>query len=151
MAMQSTKKLLITLALLLIFALNRVASAQDPLPSWNDGPAKQAIVEFVKATTTEGSLKFVPLEERIATFDQDGTLWVEHPMYTQVVYCLERVPTVVAQKPELKEREPFKTVLSGNREEMAKLSLRELEEIIFATLTGMSVEEFEAEADKRME
>src|SRR6266481_4039925 len=64
--------------------------AQDPLPSWNDGPAKQAIVEFVKATTTQGSPQFVPPEERIATFDQDGTLWVEHPMYTQVMYCLER-------------------------------------------------------------
>ena len=64
----------------------------DPLPSWNDGPAKQAIVEFVQATTTQGSAKFVPPAERIATFDQDGTLWVEHPMYSQVMYCLERVP-----------------------------------------------------------
>ena len=65
----------------------------------------------MKATTTEGSPKFVPPAERIATFDQDGTLWVEHPMYTQVVYCLERVPAVVAAKPELKNVEPFKTVL----------------------------------------
>src|SRR5213596_1087715 len=96
--------------------------AQDPLPSWNDGPAKQALVEFVKATTTQGSPQFVPPEERVATFDQDGTLWVEHPMYTQVTYCLERVPALVEKKPELKNREPFKTVLSGNREAMAKLS-----------------------------
>jgi hypothetical protein len=108
-------------ALLSIPALLRVTSAlaQDPisqLPSWNDGPAKQAIIDFVRATTDRADAKFVPLEERIATFDQDGTLWVEHPMYTQVLYCLERVPAVVAQKPELKEREPFKTVLSGNRE-----------------------------------
>ena len=73
--------------------------AQEPLPSWNDGPAKQAIVEFVKATTTQGSPQFVLPEERIATFDQDGTLWVEHPMYTQVVYCLERVPAFVKAKP----------------------------------------------------
>ena len=80
------------------------AQAQDPLPSWNDGAAKQAIVEFVQATTTEGSPKFVPPEERIATFDQDGTLWVEHPMYTQVMYCLDRVPAVVKAKPELEER-----------------------------------------------
>ena len=100
----------------------------DPLPSWNDGPAKQAIVEFVKATTTEGSPKFVPPRERIATFDQDGTLWVEHPMYTQVVYCLERVPAVVEAKPELKNVEPFKTVLSGDREAMAKLSMKDLDE-----------------------
>ena len=72
-----------------------VAHAQDPLASWNDGPAKQAILEFVKATTTEGSAHFVPPEARIATFDQDGTLWVEHPMYTQVMYCVERVPPLV--------------------------------------------------------
>jgi hypothetical protein len=85
------------------------------LASWNDGPAKQAIVDFVRATTDQASAKFVPPEERIACFDQDGTLWVEHPMYTQVVFCLDRVPAVVAHKPELKNREPFKTVLSGNR------------------------------------
>ncbi len=130
------------------------ALAQDAgnqLTSWNDGPAKQAIIEFVHATTDHASPKFVPPEERIATFDQDGTLWVEHPMYTQVIYCLERVPTVVAQKPELKEREPFKIVLSGNHEEMAKLSLHDLEEILFATLTGMPVEVFEAEAKKWIE
>jgi phosphoglycolate phosphatase-like HAD superfamily hydrolase len=123
----------------------------DQLPSWNDGVAKQAIIDFVRATTDQASPKFVPPQERIATFDQDGTLWVEHPMYTQVVYCLERVPTVVAQKPELKEREPFKVVLSGDHEEMAKLSLRDLEEILFATLTGMPVEVFEAEAKKWIE
>jgi len=93
----------------------------------------------------------VPPEDRIATFDQDGTLWVEHPMYTQVVYCLERVPAVVAEKPELKNREPFKTVLSGDHEAMAKLSLQELEEILVATLTGMPVDVFDAEARKWIE
>ena len=93
----------------------------DPLPSWNDGPAKQAIIQFVQETTDQASPNFVPPEERIATFDQDGTLWVEHPMYTQVMYCLERVPAVVKAKPELKNIEPFKTVLSGNREAVAKL------------------------------
>src|SRR5262245_61069608 len=111
-----------------------------PLASWNDGPAKQAIIDFVQATTDRSSPKFVPPEDRIATFDQDGTLWVEHPMYTQVVYCLDRVPAVAAQNPELKNREPFKTVLSGNREAMSKLSLHDLEEILEATLTGMPVE-----------
>ena len=90
----------------------------------------------------------MPPEERIATFDQDGTLWVEHPIYSQVVYCLDRVPAVVEQKPELKKIEPFKTVLSGNREAIAKLSLHELEAILAATLTGMSVDTFEAEANK---
>ena len=129
------------------------AAAQSgaPLPSWNDGPAKQAILDFVRATTDRASPKFVPPEDRIATFDQDGTLWVEQPIYTQVVYCLDRVPAVVAQKPELKSREPFKTVLSGNHEAIAKLSLPDLEEILMATLTGMPVDVFQAEAKKWIE
>lgn len=120
----------------------------DPLPSWNDGPAKKGIVEFVQATTTPGSPKFVPPAERIATFDQDGTLWVEHPMYSQVVYCLDRVPAVVAKRPELRDVEPFKTVLSGSREAMAKLSRKDLEVILVATLTGMAVDEFKADVQK---
>jgi phosphoglycolate phosphatase-like HAD superfamily hydrolase len=120
----------------------------DPLPSWNDGAAKKAIVDFVKATTDRASAKFIPDAERIATFDQDGTLWVEHPIYTQVVYCLDRVPAVVAKKPELKDVEPFKTVLSGDREAIAKLPLHDLEKILAATLTGMSVDDFEADAAK---
>jgi phosphoglycolate phosphatase-like HAD superfamily hydrolase len=78
-------------------------------------------------------------------FDQDGTLWAEHPMYTQVVYCLERLPALVAKKPALKTVEPFKTVLCGNREAMAKLSMRDLEKILAATLTGMTVEEFDVD------
>ncbi|MCE9534281.1 MAG: haloacid dehalogenase-like hydrolase [Planctomycetes bacterium] len=126
----------------------RTSANADPLPSWNEGPARKAIIDFVTATTEQGSPKFVPIPQRIATFDQDGTLWVEHPMYTQVVYCLERVPAVVAKRLELKEKEPFKTVLSGNREAMAKLSTKELVEILEATLTGMSVEEFSDEVKK---
>jgi hypothetical protein len=93
------------------------ATPDNMLGSWNDGPAKQAILDFVKATTDRASPKFVPPEERIATFDQDGTLWVEHPIYSQVVYCLDRVPAVVEQDPKLRNVEPFKTVLSGNRDE----------------------------------
>jgi phosphoglycolate phosphatase-like HAD superfamily hydrolase len=144
--------LLPTLAQTLLPSFAQAQGSQAaPLASWNDGPAKQAIIDFVRATTDQTGSKFVPAEDRVATFDQDGTLWVEQPMYTQVVYCLERVAAVVAQKPELKNREPFKTVLSGNREEMAKLSLRDLEEILFATLTGMPVEVFDAEAKKWIE
>jgi phosphoglycolate phosphatase-like HAD superfamily hydrolase len=140
---------LITVALVcMVVFMTTAALAADPLASWNDGPAKQAIVEFVRATTTQGSPQFVPPKERIATFDQDGTLWVEHPMYTQVVYCLERVPALVKEKPELAKVEPFKTVLSGNRQAMAKLSQDDLMKILAATLTGMSVDDFTAEAKK---
>jgi len=120
----------------------------DPLPSWNDGPAKKAIVQFVAATTTEGNANFVPPEERVATFDQDGTLWVEHPMYSQVMYCLERVPALVKAKPELAKKPPFSTVLEllhGDRAAMKKLNLKELEVIAMATLTGMPVDDFQAD------
>jgi len=137
-------------AALLILATDSPAAqiTSDPLPSWNDGPAKKSIVEFVTKTTKSGSPDFVHVSERIATFDQDGTLWVEHPMYTQVMYCLDRVGTLAKEKPELKHREPFKTVLSGNREAIAKMSKEDLEKILAATLTGMSVDEFRAEAKK---
>jgi phosphoglycolate phosphatase-like HAD superfamily hydrolase len=124
------------------------ARAEDQLPSWNDGSAKQAIVDFVKATTDTSGPSFVAPDARIATFDQDGTLWVEHPMYSQVVYCLDRVPALVQEKPELANVEPFKTVLSGDREAMAKLPMPELEKILVATLTGMTVEDFAAEVGK---
>ena len=126
----------------------QVLAQTDPLPSWNDGPAKKAIVDFVQATTTQGNPKFVPPPERIATFDQDGTLWVEYPMYSQVNYCLDRVPAVVKAKPELANVEPFKTVMSGNRDAMAKLSKDDLFKILAATLTGMPVDTFKAEVAK---
>jgi phosphoglycolate phosphatase-like HAD superfamily hydrolase len=132
-----------------ICALAQTTSSS--LPSWNDGAAKQAIIDFVRATTERSSPSYVSPEDRIAVFDQDGTLWVEHPMYTQVVYCHERVPAAVAKKPQLKNVEPFKTVLSGNREAMAKLSTRDLEKILATTLTDMTVEEFNAEAKKWVE
>lgn len=140
------KVTLVSLAAVALGFTASVVHAGDPLASWNDGAPKQAILEFVRATTTEGGPQFVAPEERIAAFDQDGTLWVEHPMYTQVTYCFERVPALVKQKPELKNKEPFKTVLSGNREAMAKLSTNQLVEILAATLSGMSVDEFKAEA-----
>jgi phosphoglycolate phosphatase-like HAD superfamily hydrolase len=131
--------------LITIAPASAVALDRDPLPSWNDGPAKQAIIGFVQATTTQGGPEFVPPEARIAAFDQDGTLWVEHPVYVQVVYCLDRVPAVVKAKPELAGAEPFKTVLSGNREAMAGLSKDDLAKILAATLTGISVEAFQAD------
>jgi hypothetical protein len=114
-------------------------ASSAPLASWTDGPAKQAIINFARSTTDQSSPKFVAAEDRIVCFDQDGTLWVEKPIYTQVVYCLDRVPAVVTQKPELKNREPFKTVMSGDKAAIAALSLPALEEILAATLAGMSV------------
>src|SRR6266550_3658736 len=139
--------------------ITTIGRAQDPstslgigpLPSWNDGPAKQAIKKFVQTTTDSSSTKFVPPEERIATFDQDGTLWVEHPMYTQVMYCLERVPALVKAKPELAKVAPFSTVLDvlhGDRAAMEKLTMDDLMKILAATLTGMSLDEFSAEVKK---
>ena len=139
-------------AFFVALAFGAQAFAQtDPLPSWNDGPAKKAIVVFVQKTTMQGSPEFVPPAERIATFDQDGTLWVEHPMYTQMLYCFDRVQTIVHAKPELAKVEPFKTVLTGNREVIAKLSMDDLFKILTATLTGMSVDEFKAEAQNWIE
>jgi phosphoglycolate phosphatase-like HAD superfamily hydrolase len=121
------------------------AAPGTPLPSWNDGPAKQAILDFVRATTDRGSATFVAAEDRIATFDQDGTLWVEHPIYSQVVFCLDRVRALAEHKPELKNVEPFSTVLSGDREAVAKLSMHDLEKILVLALTGIAVEQFEAD------
>ena len=140
------------LALGVMLTVGTLAHAQtDPLPSWNDGAAKKAIVEFVQTTTTAGSPQFVPAAERVATFDQDGTLWVEHPMYSQVMYILERVPALVKAKPELAKVAPFSTVLEilkGDRAAIAKLTMPDLEKLAAATLTGMPVETFQAEAKK---
>ena len=118
------------------------------LASWNDGPAKLAILDFVRVTTDPSSKEFVPPGERIAEFDQDGTLWVEHPVYTQIVYCLDHVGDLVKAKPELKNRQPFKTVLSGDREAIAKLSMRDFFEIVLGTQSGMDVEAFRDDVRK---
>jgi hypothetical protein len=135
---------LLAICAVLGFAL--LAQAQsDALPSWNDSPAKQAIVAFVKETTDQGSPKFVPPEARIATFDQDGTLWAEHPMYPQLAYCLDRRAAVAKAKPELASQEPFKTALSGHRNAIAALSKQDLEKILAVTLSGMPLDAFKAQ------
>ena len=144
------KRIVRRLGFALLCVANLVASdftlaQSDWLPSWNEGPAKQAIIKFVQTTTDPKNAQFVPPEQRIATFDQDGTLWVEHPIYTQIRYCLDRVPVVVKQRPELAGIEPFKTVLSGDRAAIARLSMDDLLKIVAATLTGMTVEEFQRE------
>ncbi len=145
---------MIKISLLLILFLSpgtgyiHAQQTEDPLPSWNEGSARRAIIEFVRATTDKSGPGFVPPEERIATFDQDGTLWVEQPVYAQLVFCLDRVAAVAAAHPELKNTEPFKTVLSGNRAAIAKLAMPDLEKIAGLTLTGMSVETFNADVKK---
>jgi len=140
----------LTLGALLAVGIDAQAQT-DPLPSWNDGAAKQAIVAFVKDTTTQGSPKFVPPAERIATFDQDGTLWVEHPMYSFAMYALESVPALVKAKPELAKVPPFSTVLEilkGDRAAVAKLTMPDVEKILAATYTNRSVDQFNAEVTK---
>lgn len=137
---------LVATALVLISALAHAQS--DPLPSWNDGAAKQAIIRFVKATTTTGGSQFVPVAERIATFDQDGTLWVEHPVYTQLMFVLDRVPAVVKANPELAGVEPFKTVMSGDRAAIGALGEGDLAKLAMATLTGMPVDSFQAQVKR---
>ena len=119
--------------------------AVDPLPSWNEGDAKQAILKFVHSTTDSSDSAFVKPDERFATFDQDGTLWVEYPMYSQIMYCLDRVQVLAKEKPALKNKEPFKTVLSGDWAAIGKLKLPDLEKIAAAVLTGMTESQFNAE------
>ncbi len=118
-------------------------AAVDPLPSWNNGAAKQAIVDFVKTTTDKNNPKFVPVEDRIATFDQDGTTWVEQPIYSQVLFALDRVAEMAPQHPEWKTKMPFKAVVTGDREAMAKFSLKDIEVIAMATHTGMTTDAFQ--------
>ena len=113
-----------------------------PLASWNDGPAKQAILDFVQTTTDRTSANYVPPEDRIATFDQDGTLWVEHPLYTQAFFALDRIHEMAPKHPEWKSHEPFKPVLANDLPALAHFSERDWAEIIFATHAGMSQAEF---------
>jgi hypothetical protein len=135
-------------AALLGAAPGRASAQSDPLPAWNDGAAKQAIVAFVKATTAQGGPQYVPPAERIAAFDQDGTLWVEQPIYAQVMYCLSRVPALVEAKPELAQQEPFKTVLTGDPKAIAKLHTEDLYKLLGATLSGMDVDTFRGQAQQ---
>src|SRR5262249_50046081 len=109
-------------ALVTAIALSSWGSAQvasDPLPSWNDGASKKAVLEFISRPTSSGSKDFVLEDERIATFDNDGTLWVEQPMYTQMAFLLDRVKQLAPAHPEWKDQPPFKAVLDGNLNALA--------------------------------
>ena len=114
----------------------------DPLPSWNDGPTKQSILDFVTRVTTAGGRDFVPVPERIATFDNDGTLWTEQPIYFQTIFAMDRVKAAVARHPEWRTTEPFRSVLADDRAQLALMGEKGMLEIIAATHAGITTEEF---------
>lgn len=114
----------------------------DPLPSWNNGPAKKAIIQFVARVTKKGGADFVPVVERIATFDNDGTLWSEQPIYFQFAFVLDRVKALAPQHPEWKTQQPFKAVLDGDMKELGAAGEKGLFELLLATHTGMTTDEF---------
>src|SRR6266581_3140562 len=120
-----------------------VARIGDPLPSWNDTAPKKAIVAFVERVTKEGSSDFVPPNERIATFDNDGTLWCEKPMPIQLFFALDRVKALAPQHPEWKDKEPFASLLKGDLKTALAGGERALVEIVAATHSGMTSDEFE--------
>jgi len=118
------------------------ANADEPLSSWNDNKAKQSIIDFVEQATTEGSEGFVPRAERIATFDNDGCLWSEKPIYVQLVFAVDRIKQLADAHPEWQDEEPFKSVLAGDLESLKKLGKPGLAKIIAATHSGLSVDEY---------
>ena len=132
-------------SVLLLAATGLAAAAADMLPSWNEGPARAAILDFVADTTTEGSPGFVPVAERVATFDQDGTLWVEQPVYTQLLYCLDRLVRLAEANPALARTEPYKTALSRDPDKLKALVEHDWRKILALTLTGMDIETLAAE------
>jgi len=129
-----------TAACMLFFA--SALAQSDPLPSWNDTAPKKAIVAFVGKVTKEGSPEFVPAPERIAVFDNDGTLWVEHPMYTQLAFALDRVKAMAPMHPEWQGKQPFQAVLDGDMAALAAAGERGLVELVLVTHAGMTVNEF---------
>ncbi len=143
---QSGLKFLLT-GFVAIFAvcICSVANAADPLASWNEGPARKAILEFVAAVTDKTSKDYVAPAERIATFDNDGTLWVEYPMYTQALFAFDRVKALAPQHPEWKTTQPFKGVLEGDMKAVGATGMKGLMEIVMATHSGMTATEFEQE------
>jgi phosphoglycolate phosphatase-like HAD superfamily hydrolase len=117
-------------------------AADDPLPSWNDCPARRSMIDFVEKTTKKGSPDFIPPELRIATFDNDGTLWCEQPMYFQELFAFDRIKEIAKQHPEWKDKDPYKLVLEGNLKALADQGEKSLLEIIASTHAGMTVEDF---------
>jgi hypothetical protein len=131
-------------AAFLLATLAAAAADADPLPSWNDGPARQALLAFVERVTKEGSPDFVPAPQRIAVFDNDGALWSEQPMYVQLAFALDRVRALAPQHPEWKAKEPFASALRGDLAAVAASGERGLLELVMATHAGNTSEEFAA-------
>jgi phosphoglycolate phosphatase-like HAD superfamily hydrolase len=120
--------------------------SNDPLPSWNDGPNKHAILEFVAAVTKEGGEQFVPEADRVAVFDNDGTLWTEQPLYAQAYFARDQIKTLAPQHPEWQTGPPFAAVLAGDKEAMKQFSEEEIGRILAAAHSGMTTDEFDAQA-----
>lgn len=120
------------------------AAQSDPLPSWNDGPAKRSIVEFVTRVTEQGSPDFVPMDERIATFDNDGTLWAEQPLYFQFLFAIDRVKKIAPQHPEWKTKEPFASLLRGDIKAALSGGEHALLAIVGGTMAGLTTEKYES-------
>jgi phosphoglycolate phosphatase-like HAD superfamily hydrolase len=134
---------LLTIVLVLALGTPGTAAAADPLPSWQDGKPKRSIVEFVKRATTKGGPEFVPPAQRIAVFDNDGTLWAEQPMYFQLAFVLDRLKSLAPQHPEWKEQEPFRSALAGDLAGVAAGGEKGLLELVAATHAGTTSDEFE--------
>jgi phosphoserine phosphatase len=139
----SRRTLVVMLAGTLCAAHGNAARAQsDPLPSWNEGAAKRAITDFVARVTAQGGAEFVPPSERIAVFDNDGTLWAEQPAYFQLLFAIDRVKALAPQHPEWKTKQPYKAVLDGDMKALAAAGEKGLAEIVMATHAGMTTEDF---------
>jgi phosphoserine phosphatase len=141
--MKRTLFIALAVGLALVFGDLAMAQTADPLPSWNDGKAKQSIIDFVAKVTKQGSPDFVPPAERIATFDNDGTLWPEQPMYFQLLFAVDRVKELAPQHPEWKTKEPFASLLKGDVKAALAGGKHAILEVLMATHAGMTTEEFE--------
>lgn len=139
--------LIFAVAALIAFPSSVLAQSTDPLPSWNEGVAKSAIVDFVNRVTRENSPDFVPISDRIAVFDNDGTLWPEQP-YVQLLSILAKLEALATVNPSLRERQPFKAALEQDSDYFSKAGLKALIEVVVTTMANMTQEEFEADAQK---
>ena len=143
--MHKNKCLTTLVWLSLVFTFNCTATSNnDPLPSWNDGNSKQSIINFVNRVVKPDSVEFVPKAERIATFDNDGTLWVEQPLYAQLMFAIERIHVLAAQNPEWQTKQPFASILKGDIKRALSYDANAVNDIVMAANTGMSDKQYSA-------